>query len=542
MENKNVRKICYCIIPTIIFLIGLYIYKYNAVFVDSDASSALLYSEILNIEHTFFSNNWYYATLVPVIEYQLVYSVLFSFFSNWLIVRAVGTAIVLLIYILSICFCMKEMNVKNIPLCMILLLMPFSIVYFGMYISMPWYVFTSIKIFLSIGLIFRYYKTEKRSSKAIIVGLICLLGLIQGLEGLRSVVQFIIPMVLAMLATVIIDQYNSKDKLELINKNTLFVPFSVFISCVIGYAIYSLILAKQYLLASYSDINFISLTPDSVIQEVNSWLNVFGYTNGSVFSTASIHNALSFIMVILSIIVIVYNLKHYKEIKNQSRVYTLYYCFAVAIMICFGLFIDINKMGLYDVARYNVPVAVMAVPLIVDWFENNNTNIIVRYVYVVFAVLMIICGLDNYRLCANSENKELLANINTGRVNNNTVELQDVVYMLNNKGYKNGYSYYWCGNVITELSNGDIEMWILGPGGDGTNELKTLDERYKWNQLKSHVGTSPEGKVFIIFNQDELDYSEITKRLDWDNMIYNSDNYTVYGYESNEELVKDFNH
>jgi len=84
-------------------------------------------------------------------------------------------------------------------------------------------------------------------------------------------------------------------------------------------------------------------------------------------------------------------------------------------------------------------------------------------------------------------------------------------------------------------------MWVWANGGLITKELTDINTTFKWLQKKEHEVSKPSGKVFLIFNPEELDYSKIANKLDWSHVIYNSENYTVYGYDSYDALIKDFN-
>lgn len=542
MKSKNNKLF---ILPIVILILliafSVYLYNHNVVFVDSDAASELLFSNILSEQGGLLTNKWYYSTTISMVDYPMIYSSLFRLISNWLVVRVIGTTIVITLYLLSTYYLSSKLNIKNKWLLMILLLLPFSIVYFGMYLAMPYYAFTSIKIFMSLGAVLDLFSTENKNKKITLIVLVSILALIQGLEGIRNVVLFIVPLFLSMLAIVVFNSYKTSE-LSKWNKEFAILCCTIVVFCGVGYFVNSTLIAQSLEINNYVSTSFGVIVPETIIQEANSWLTVFGHSTGEVFSLNSVHNLLCYLIILLSTSSIIDNLIHYKNINKNIIIYTLYYSFAVLILIYFAVFIDINKMGLYDVSRYNLPIAVMAIPLIVEWLDRIYTkNTINKIIYILFILLFVVCGLDNYRLCTDENNTNVLAKINTGRVNNNTVELRNIAYMLKEDGYKNGYSYFWCGNVLTELSNGDIEMWVWAPGGLNTKELNDLNERYKWLQLKSHVGSHPEGKTFLIFNQDELDYSRITHRLDWKNVIYNSENFTVYAYDNHEELVKDFN-
>lgn len=84
---------------------------------DSDMSSDLLLGYVLRKEHTLLSTNWFYSTELRVFHNHLVFAPLFFLFDNWLQVRTIGTAIILL-GMLASCwyFCRQAGSVRCSPL------------------------------------------------------------------------------------------------------------------------------------------------------------------------------------------------------------------------------------------------------------------------------------------------------------------------------------------------------------------------------------------------------------------------------------------
>ena len=100
--------------------------------------------------------------------------------------------------------------------------------------------------------------------------------------------------------------------------------------------------------------------------------------------------------------------------------------------------------------------------------------------------------------------------------------------MIENEAF-NGYSSYWSANVLTELSNGEIEVWCF----HDNNVTKNM---FEWLQLTKHSKEKPKGKVFVILNKDEIENVEF-KEYDKLNKIYSDKNRAVYIFDSYEELV-----
>ena len=63
---------------------------------NSDMSSELILSNLLNQEKGILSTNWFYSTELRVLNTQLVFAPLFNFFESWTNVRIWGTAILII--------------------------------------------------------------------------------------------------------------------------------------------------------------------------------------------------------------------------------------------------------------------------------------------------------------------------------------------------------------------------------------------------------------------------------------------------------------
>ena len=103
-------------------------------------------------------------------------------------------------------------------------------------------------------------------------------------------------------------------------------------------------------------------------------------------------------------------------------------------------------------------------------------------------------------------------------------------------GYHFGYATFWRSDVMTELSNGKIEMHTLPYFNSG--QPRTIDETYKWLQLKSHDTYEHPGKLFLLFEKGELTNCRWRYALTKENIIYTDDRYIIYGYQSYKDMTE----
>lgn len=113
--------------------------------------------------------------------------------------------------------------------------------------------------------------------------------------------------------------------------------------------------------------------------------------------------------------------------------------------------------------------------------------------------------------------------------------LAEVCDWLEDEGYTQGYATFWNGNVLTEWSDGQIEVWV-------TNDFNTL-EPYEWLQKTSHA-QPPEGPVFLLTTMEELQSMGLTQLYWWSDVVYEdgeeiadrNKRYVVMAYDTAADL------
>lgn len=536
MNKEGIKKLTPYILPLALLVIDvLFIWKYYYLFIDSDAASNILYSSEMLKTGKIITDTWYFSTGLPIFMDSTIFALVMLFTKNWVIIRTIGTTLLLLLYQIAMYFFCKSIQIKNKAIVLSCILIPLSMVYFGMYTGMPYYVTTSIKVLAMLSIALLFINSDNSKHKKIVIIISAIVSFFVGLEGLRLFLYLYAPL-MATSITILLIKRLKKNNINKEDKEVKTLLFSLvsFISFVIGYLIYHLILTKIFVVGDYTEVSFGTFTIAAIERIINSWLSMFGHTEGKFLSFALIHNVLSYILIFFTIFVTIYNIVK-EDIKYEIRLVSFVLLFSI-LSICYSaIFFDF-----YGVDRYTLPIIILSYPLLVEFVERKTSIKLGRYILISVLIVMIVCGLHNLNLIRNNQDRSILKQINIDRVENDPIELEEIINELTLSGYKNGLSYFWTGNLMTELSNGNIEMWVLGPGGNSTNELTDINQIYKWLQIKDHEVVKPTDKTFIIVTQEELDYSKLAERLKWDNVIYNSEDYTVFGYNSYSELVYDF--
>ena len=286
----------------------------------------------------------------------------------------------------------------------------------------------------------------------------------------------------------------------------------------IGYLINSKILSNYFTFFNYEDIEFKTFDINRLVVLINGFILNYGYQVGGVLSATTIVNTIAAVNILFSIYAIYYPLKH-KEMVSDA-----YYRFALFILFDYLIFVLLyvfTNMAYVD--RYYLPLTILYIPLITLFFnevEINIFNINKKYIYVLFVLMVFVQGVVYMYSYNNFDGN---------------VEQREILKVLEDNDYKNGYASFWNGNVYTELSNGEIEFWVFQD--TDLENVQSFDELYQWLQIKDHMSNKSSGKVFVLLSNEEYKSTPLKKYLNEDNVIYNSGNYIIFGYDSYEELV-----
>lgn len=96
----------------------------------------------------------------------------------------------------------------------------------------------------------------------------------------------------------------------------------------------------------------------------------------------------------------------------------------------------------------------------------------------------------------------------------------------------NGYATFWNGNIMTELSDGKIDVWATSCA----DELFKKDNINRWLQLSDHVESKPEGKIFVLLGQEEYaGCSQLMPPLQ--DADFNNEGYIIYIFERADDFL-----
>ena len=485
--------------------------------INSDLAAEMVLANMLNNERSILSPNWFYGTELRVFNLQWFYRIgLLIFPNNWTYARTFAMA---LLYVAVIAAWLFLTNVCKIGRFGVwsaaFLIWPFGFwhhflsTYGGYYFVYPIFSFVIMGI---IVLLARGNNSKIKKMLLILIGAV--LSLATGLNGPRQTMAFFAPLCLAVIVILYIDimkesitqwkliRTEKREKLNYIAYTCLFTFFNLF-----GYAINTRILSRKYTFASQSNTRWQSGVR-SVVDIFIDFIHSFGFRTGvEIFSFDGIASALGFavgIFIVYSIIRLCKNYFRLSQCEQLLLVLSIVAIFVTGIVLCY--------MDWHYSSNYWLPILPFGIMLICLELKTDVFSLagMKNMLTIIVSMCVVISSISTIKLSIEEPHR--------GKKG-----LYDVAMWLEECNYDKGIAEFWSSQCITEMTNGEIEMWSMR-----TDEEEIF---YNWLQDKSHM-TPPEGKVFILLNGSAEQTKENAIVVQGNGtLVYDVDLYSVYELE-----------
>lgn len=512
--------ICFCVTE-------FYISRTMYLTTDSDISSEMILAGILSSEKTLISPNWYYSSELRVLNTNVVFAPLFCLFKNWHTIRVVGTVISHVI--LLVCGWLLGRSLKlSGPLILfseLMLILPVSSDYYSYVLEYPYYVPHIAVTFFTLALMFISCESQYSGRRSILVytsGIA--LSVFAGLGGARQLAILYLPLMLSLLLPLIrFVKQESAFQIEHKHQRYLIFGVSVLIGGLIGFVLNAKVLSGIYHFRTWS-ISFLDFDINRLSRVLSGLIKCFGYRSGGLYAVIVLRNAFSFFLLFLTLLCAVAGIKRPQH-HDAYYFLSLFYLSGITVLVLLYSFTDMEYND-----RYFLPVTVLTGFLIsLGAMHLKDFRRVVRKGCIsTCCICVLFSGLYYYfdGLRMEPEN-----------------QFQEIAEFLVNNQYHYGYGNFWNANVLTELSNGQIEMHHWADSfkqADGD-----VNRTYKWLQHVKHDYEIPEGKVFMIFRDNEiepnmsgdLEEESVLWKLDPSHIILKTEGHTVFGFSDYEEMI-----
>ena len=522
LQNEKIKTIIVvCIFITVWIWNVAFAAKYGEAYLDSDMASEMVLANKTNEAGVYLDTGWLYSTEIRILGQIMLFKPLLLLFpNNWGLVRVVAQAIFLLATGLSYIYMTSILgNIRKSIFFAAILLCPFGFWHMwhgcfgGQYLI--WIGFYSLLAGLILRLSIRKGGHEWLQWPALVI-----LSFLCGLQSIRVFNNLLIPIVIAALIMTYSGLKETGGKVCF--QKLRFLVIAV-VSCLFagtGYLINHFILQNIYAYANQDEKQWQEFSISRVISVFEDFIQLFGYPYNftqtmeiPLFSLAGLLSCFGILLIIVFIAGFVVSLRKYKILGNEEKtiVWTSIMAFFVPTMI-FAFFLT-SSNGSYFLPSFGLYVATLQIA--VDRFSYVYKKIGKVFLSAVILIITFLSGISTQMLFLKYPPRS-------------HPEMVKVAETLKEQGYTQAISIFWLGNVLTELSDGYIEVWV-------TTYDMNLDYMIPQLQAKSHLTDKPQGKyayVFetYVFNNTESQYSLLE---DNDNayLVYQDYLITVVGIE-----------
>ena len=506
--------------------VGLFA-RYGMHNVDSDMASEMILADMLNEEGTLFSEEWYYSTELRVVSPVPLYQLGLKLFDSWHDARTFAVAMIHLGVILSLLFMARGAGMKEGAVyCAAALILPISQAYTVLFAYGGYYTAYFMMICLVIGVMLRMHASRRKPLLCLLMTLfMALSGVWSGMTGVRMLMNLGVPLVIACSAALFqrIRCSASGKEVAASEECSMMLAGSIhFAGMLAGYWINGHILAQKYSFHTYEGVKLMPFGPQNVLNQIQNMFGFFGYESGrELLSLEGIASWASIGLVCFGLFSVYHLLKRGEqyEMTVRQRMVPLFALCALAVGILTNESTDrggISSSEVYAVAYYIAGVLMMLVSAFM-LLEKLPCRIWKGAIRSALLVLLSMVFFLEARVYTKNYYRSTMANY------------EDAAQWLLENGYTQGFSTFWFGNVLTEASDGQIEMYTLARW--------TMDDLFAWLQKKSHLEQLPEGKVFVYVDsmQDLLDPCACA---DEQRMIYENVGGRAYEYDSAQEVME----
>lgn len=484
--------------------------------VDSDLASEMILSDLLNKEGTIISHNWFYSTELKVVNLQWFYRLgLLIFPNDWHLARTFGMAITLALFAAAMLFFVKCAGLGRAGLWMVgTLLWPFGQHYLVYAIYGGYYLVYTFFYMLVLALVLRSLNADKKHC-ALQWVLACVITAVAGMNGVKQLMVFHAPLCLAAAILLVLALHSCgktdwKAALDACRKEVRLLVASLVtaVAAAAGYFVSNAVLSRMYDFKSY---NFIVWNRDedwfTLDRILMDFFHEFGYENGSgVFHFGGIAAAVGLLLGCWMFFCIVRLLLRLDKLERNDKLLVL--LLVAMLAVCGVAYTYFHEYYLYFwLMNMPVAIAVMAVEIKTEDFHILGAR---QLLGVGLAACFTLCAVSTVR---QEQEHPYLAHKG----------LNTAAEWLVDNGYTQGYSTFWNGNAMTELTSGKLEVWTL--------QSLDRDDVPNWLQPKSHLTTDPE-HPFLLIDTETDGPAENAKLIQYGDCteVYNDGRYVIYDF------------
>ena len=490
-------------------------------FLDSDMASEMVLAHQLNQEGRFISPNWYYSTELRVVSEQPLFKLgLWLFPQNWHLARVSAQAILMAGLAASYLFFSFGIRIyRGGVYAATALLCPFG-TWYAFHGMLGGFYYVHMLLFLwSLGLFVRVLQSKGRRRMLWMAGLL-IVSAAAGLNGVRTLMNLYAPLLLTSLLlwgrTFVEESKPLRQKNR--ERELVLVSLAAAIASACGYLVNTKILTRFYHFMVQGRY-WAPLNLNKLWETWGDFLSLFGYQSDryldnqvELFSAVGILNCFALLLIAALLFSVFRLFGRWRCLSFWSR-------FAVMLLVL-CLLVDGMVFGFTEGdgggnATYWLPI----VPLCFTVLSIEGTTERLHGVEIrrgaALGFLLTIAACSAATMMRLAENPMRAPQ-----------GIKQVCEWLEYQNYTKGYSSFWTGNILTELSNGKIEVWVTETGTMQFNQ---------WLQSTAHHTPPQGGPVFVLVSAEE--YQKMPY-LTKEHLEYGDEQWYVFVYDSAQEILQ----
>lgn len=518
--------------------------------IDSDMAAEMIFSRLLAQEGKWIATeNWYYSTEFRVLYTQLIMVPLFHLLEDWHVIRVLTNLFTYLLMLGAYFYCLKPLRIRRstVIFSSVILLLPFSETFLTHMQLGNTYMWHVILILLAFGMFLRLSQPwEGKTAGRIFTGIVYMaLSLVCGLSGVRYMLALQVPLCIAAGVYIMksgefallrrelsVRQPWEQIRRVLSGERLAYLLWSVFglLGACAGYLVNVAVLGRRFRFQTYDVTNFIKVFQGVLLERtqdtVGNLLQLFGYIEEKGFlSVRGLISMLAFgfLAGILFLTVRCARLlagEREKDAPEQgcslrlahSR-FVLWFFVTAFVLNTFVFLFTTSTI----VARYYITVFLFALPLLCIYYERERLPLDRLLLTVLLCGAL---GLTTAKCVYSFVDKDKNA------------DRRPVAAYLEEQGYTFGYASYWNGNIMTELTNGAVEIANI-------HEIDRMD-MFTWSSpMRYYQEGYHDGKTFILLTAQEAAQYAQTAVIAAGEVVYDQQGYVVLHYDSVEELWRE---
>lgn len=496
--------------------------------VDADLASEILLAKECVRERTFWPRGWNYSTEIRLFNTNLITAPAFLFTSDWNVAKLITSFGSMAVLFFAVYYVVCQLRIKEFwikYLVCILSVLPFSSIAWNVGAWGTYYIPHAVFNLVYIGTFIKLMTNrDLRHPKAWLIFFYAW-AFVSGLSSIRYIMIFVFPLAFAMTAVECLKK-NPDGMIRILDGHVkIFPPQSVRHSVLgllfsgLGYVCNNAVLQPLFQFSQWNDTAFCTLGDITLTDILHALLSFFGYQdNIAVLTPGGIINILVYVFLLLFVLLVVFALKN--KFSEEKKILLLYF----AASYLFNTFVYLHTELIY---RYYYPILVVAFPCVALLLSDEKISFLKRYA---LGCVLAVMALSSSFLT-------LQHNINT----DTNKGLYKVAEFLD-KNYTFGYGSFGNANVITYLTNGDVEVGNLYKRKSNGKEYFTDVYKYdKWLTPNRYYADERRGEhIFLLVSQEQLADNESHPVIKAGRKVYGDEYYVVFDYDSHEAFKDSF--